>query len=483
MPGTDYDLVVIGGGSAGLTASGLAAALGAKTALVERHLLGGECTWTGCIPSKSLVRSARVLHLMRSADRFGLPPVDSPAEFRDVMERMRAVREGVYAAADSPEVVRSRNIDVIEGTATFLDPHTLSISGASPRIVRSRYIAICTGSRPLVPPIPGLSRDMALTNETIFDLDRLPGRLLVLGAGPLGLEMAQTFRRFGSDVTVVDKASSVLTSDEPECSALVRERLESEGIRFILNSTIARIADGDDGRVAIVEGGGHRISIPFDRLLLAAGRVANTAGLGLDRVGVGCTDRGIIVDDSMRTSASHIYACGDVAEGERNFSHLSENTARVAVSRMLLKVPLRRERRVVSWVTFTDPESAHLGMTSRELSEKGISFETIRFPYGEIDRALTDGSAVGTIVIHATPLRGRILGAHIVGDHAGEMICELALAMKNGLPLRRISDTIHPYPTYLLGVRRAADQWYMRRTPHRLIRLLGLLFRYRGTPS
>lgn len=482
MRTTDYDLVIIGGGSAGLTASGFAATLGAKTALVERHRLGGDCTWTGCVPSKSLIRSADLLHQMRSAARFGLPEVEQQVDFGEVMRSMRSIRSRIYHDADSPEVVRSHNIDLIEGSATFLDPHTLSISGPSPRTIRSRYIAICTGSTPRIPIIPGLSEALTLTSETIFELDRLPERLLVLGAGPVGIEMAQAFRRFGSEVTVVSRGSEILTADEPECSAMVRGRLEAEGVRFLLGGTITSVWSEGGVAFATAEGGGMRESIPFDNILLAVGRVPNTAGLDLDRVGIAYTEQGIRVDRSMRTSVSHIYACGDVAEGI-NFSHVSESTAKVAVSRMLLKLPLRHERRVVPWVTFTDPESAHLGMTSTELSKRGISFETIRFPFGGIDRAVTDRADFGTILIHHTPVLGKILGAHIVGEHAGEMICELALAMKNGLSLRQVADTIHPYPTYLLGVRRAADQWYIRRTPRGLVRLLRLLFRYRGTVS
>lgn len=479
----DYDVAVIGSGSAGLTASGMAAALGAKTLLVERERTGGECTWSGCIPSKALLRASRALHGIRNASKYGIDAGAPVIDFARVMASVRDTQERIYNHADAPEVLRARNIDLVFGSATFLDPHTIAIEGADEgRAVTSRYFIICAGSSPVVPHVPGLVDSLILTNRSLFEITELPGRLVVLGAGPVGIEMAQAFARFGSSVTVVEQTDEILPNDERECSGFLRERLEREGIRFHLSSRLDSVAKDNQGYFVQISSGERWTSARFDRLLVAAGRSPNVEGLGLAAAGVEYGDRGIKINHSCQTSASHIYACGDVADGLR-LSHVAEQMAKTAVTRLLLKVPATYERRCVPWVTFTDPEAAHLGKTSHELQEGGTRFETIHFPFSKIDRAIADRTDEGFIILHVAPVTGKLYGAHIVGEHAGEMINELALAMHHGLSLRDISGTVHAYPTYLLGVRRAADQWYIRQGSPRLVETVKSLFGYRGRAS
>jgi pyruvate/2-oxoglutarate dehydrogenase complex dihydrolipoamide dehydrogenase (E3) component len=474
----DFDVAVIGGGSAGLTASGLAASLGARTALIERDRLGGECTWSGCVPSKALIRAAAVAHAMRTADRYGIEPAEPVIDFRRVMDAMRRTRQEIYEDADAPERVEARGVEVVESTAFFVDPHTLELGGSG-RQIRSRYFIICAGSSPVLPRIAGLTDDLVLTNLSLFELEEQPKRLLVLGAGPVGIEMAQVFRRFGSEVTVVEQGEEILPNDEPECAAIVRGALEREGVRFHLSSTIDEVGRDERGPFASVSSGDRWTTVRFDRVLVATGRRPNIDGLALEAAGVAYNERGITVNHSGQTSASHIYACGDIVDGLR-FTHVAEDMAKTAVMRLLLKVPSTYERRSVPWVTFTDPESAHLGRTASELNEEGVRFETIRFPYEKIDRALTDRCPEGMIVLHISPLAGKLYGAHVVGARAGEMINEFSLAMRNNLSLRDISNTVHAYPTYLLGARRAADQWYVRQASSKMVGFLQSIFGYHG---
>jgi pyruvate/2-oxoglutarate dehydrogenase complex dihydrolipoamide dehydrogenase (E3) component len=321
-----------------------------------------------------------------------------------------------------------------------------------------------------------------LTSNTLFEISELPPRLVVLGGGRVGIEMAQAFRRLGSQVTVVEAEEEIVASDEPECSRFLRERLEAEGIRFYIKSHLDSVAKDNQGYFAQISSGERWTSARFDRVLIAVGRRPNIDSLALEAAGIEFSEKGIKVNHSAQTSASHIYACGDVADG-LHFTHVAEDMAKTAVMRLLLKVPSTVERRCVSWVTFTDPESAHLGKTSVELSATGTRFETIRFPFIKIDRAMCDGTEIGFILLHVAPVTGKLYGAHIVGERAGEMINELALAMHHGLSLRDISGTLHAYPTYLLGVRRAADQWYVRQGSPRLVETVKHLFGYRGKPS
>lgn len=479
----EYDLLVIGGGAAGLTASGMAASLGARTALVERHRLGGDCTWTGCVPSKGLIKAARVAHTIRTAGRYGIASVDPSIDFAEVMETVRRMREGIYREADSPEVLAERNVEFFSGSATFVDPHTVLVEEeGGPRQITFRYAAICAGASPVRPKIHGADEADVLTNETVFELRELPKRLLVMGGGSVGVELGQALSRLGSSVTIVEIGNEILPNEEPECAAMVREALEEEGIRVLRNSRIDYVEREDDGYAVQIVTGEEWRTIRCDKILAGLGRRPNLEGLGLERAGVEYDQEGITVSHSCQTSADHIYACGDIAHG-LNFSHVADNMARTAVTRMLLKMPASYEREVVPWVTFSEPELAHLGMTAGELDGTGERYRTIRVPYSRIDRAAIEGESRGMIVIHASAIAGRILGAHIVGSAAGEMINELALAMKHGLTLRDIAQSVHAYPAWSQGIRKAADQWYVQQSPPGLLKVFRSIFNLRGEIS
>ena len=526
----DYDLIVIGGGAAGLTASGIGASLGAKTLMVEKHKLGGDCTWYGCVPSKIMLHQAKKASL------------GARVPFQDVSRKLDAIRQEIYEDADHPDKFRAMGIDVVEGTASFLDPHTIRIekvpgnshaagsgngktgeehgsadgsksdSGHGEReatgeatVVTGRYFIIATGSRAFIPPIPGIDQTPHLTNYSLFDLKELPGSMVIIGGGPIGTEMAQAFQRLGTRVSVVDMGDRILPKDPPEMTDILRKKMEREGVEFHLGVSVDFVL-GDDRMVEVSisvkddaggkasnksgsaadghdenssGGDGGRKVLQAGKLLLATGRRVQLDGLNLEAAGVRYTREGITVDERCRTSKRHIYAIGDVA-GRFQFTHMSEHMAKVATTNALLKVPLKMDSKHVPWVTYTDPEVAHVGASRTDLEQKGTRFEVYRFPYSMIDRAVTDEETEGWIHVYAKKLTGRILGADIVGAHAGELISQYALAMKNGITLRKMADTIYPYPSYAQGARRAADQWYIKNQNLTLVKWIRRLFRYRG---
>ncbi len=474
---TDYDVLVLGGGAAGLSAAGIATNLGAKTAMIERDALGGDCTWTGCVPSKTLLKAAKVAHQARNASQYGLPDQAVNIDFAGVMEHVRETRQEVYEDADAPEIFEDMDIDVVEGDAHFIDAHTVAVeqAGASRQLTGS-YIVIATGASPLVPPIDGLDEVDYLTNHTLFELEAQPERLAVVGAGPIGTEMAQAFTRLDTDVTVIDMADRILTNDDPELAATLRETLEGEGIEYVLDAQVERVSQAD-GVVTVDAGDGR--TVEADALLLATGRAANVDGLNLEAAGVEYTRKGVTVSDRCRTSQSHIYAAGDVT-GRYQFTHMSNHMAKVAVTNALLKMPSKMDIDHVPWVTYTDPELAHVGAHASTLDADGVSYETYRFPYSKLDRAITEGETTGQIKVHAKSLTGKILGASVLGAHAGELITSFTLAMRNGVTLRNIGDTIHPYPAWGEGTRRVADQWFVQKQSPMVTKALQTLFGYRG---
>ncbi len=468
----DFDMLVIGGGAAGLTAAGMSAVLGAKTALVEVRKLGGDCTWYGCIPSKSLLRTASVAHQMRTAGRFGLTPANVEHDFTRVMDRVHSIREHIYAGADAPPNFERLGVEVIPGRARFLGPHAVEIEANSEtRRLTSRYFVVATGSSPRMPQLETDGTVPQLTNETIFELDRLPKRLLVLGAGPAGLEMAQAFQRLGSSVIVATHGGGILGRDDPDLAATLMGHLQSEGIRFLFDTEIVRLQAG-----AAQTASGVRIEA--DALLAAVGRRPNLESLHLQAAGVQTNDRGIVVNQRCRSSAKHIYACGDIA-GRHLFTHMAEHMAKIAVTNAILHIPSRMDERHVTWTTFTDPELARVGAIEAEMKRNGTACSVYRFPFSQLDRAITDSETTGMVKVLATRW-GRILGVSILGAHAGEMIGEYALAMRNGVTLGKMSSTIHPYPTYGLGNRRAADQFLMAKLTPGMVRWLQRIFGLHG---
>jgi pyruvate/2-oxoglutarate dehydrogenase complex dihydrolipoamide dehydrogenase (E3) component len=318
-----------------------------------------------------------------------------------------------------------------------------------------------------------------LTNESLFEIEKLPGKLIVVGGGPIGSEMAQSFQRLGTEVHVLDMAPRILMNDDPELSAVLKKKMEGEGVSFHLDAEVKGFEQSGDSVRVRIEKDGTALSIDGDRILLATGRRANIDSLNLDAAGITYGKTGIIVNDKCRTNIRHIYAIGDVT-GRYQFTHMSEHMAKVATSNALIKVPMKIDKKHVPWVTYTDPEVGHVGATENELKEREVKYETYRFPFSKIDRAITDGATEGLIKVYAKKWSGKILGASVAGAHAGEMISQYALAIRNGVSMREFADTIHPYPTYGLGARRAADQWYIKNQSETLVKWIKRIFRYRG---
>ncbi|GAB5408639.1 MAG: FAD-dependent oxidoreductase [Balneolaceae bacterium] len=459
----EFDSIVIGGGAAGLTASGISANVGAKTMMIERNRLGGDCTWTGCVPSKVLLKAGKVAQNIREASKFGLIDTEPKINFKKVVEHVHKIREEIYEEADDPKIYEDQNIEVVFGNASFVDAHTIEIKleDGEIRKVTSKYFFIASGARAFIPPIQGLESVDFYTNESLFEIENLPEELLIIGGGPIGTEMSQAFTNLGSKVTVIDISDRIMRNDDEELVEILMSELKAQGVNYELNSSIKRITkDGDRVQVHIEQEGTEKIISGTD-LLVATGRRANTEELNLEKAGIRLGKKGIQVSDSCQTNVSHIYAIGDV-NGRYQFTHMSEHTAKVATTSALLKIPMKIDKKNVPWVTFTNPELGHVGQTEEQLITNNTSFEVYRFPYSKIDRALTENEATGLIKIFANKFTGKIYGASVVGAHAGEYISEYALAIKNGVSMRGIADTIHPYPTWALGARRAADQWYIK---------------------
>lgn len=476
-----YDSAVIGGGAAGLTTAGISANFGAKTIMIEQDRLGGDCTWTGCVPSKTLIKAASVLHSAKEASKYGLRFNVDSVDTATVMKHVDQVRREIYEDADNPEIFEEMGIDVEFGEASFVDENTLDIkqeNGEKKRIT-ARYFFICTGARAMVPPIEGIEKIEYLSNESLFEIENLPKKLLIVGAGPIGTEMAQSFHRLGTEVHVLDMAPRILMNDNPELSEMLMHQLKSEGITYYMNVSVDKLQKSEKGVEVYYSFREKRFSIEADSVLFATGRIPNIESLKLESAGVNSTKKGITVNEKCRTNQRHIYAIGDVT-GEYQFTHMSEHMAKVATSNALIKIPMKIDRHHVPWVTYTEPELGHIGATEKELRDSGEKFELYRFPFSKIDRAVTDGNSAGLIKVYAKKWSGKILGASILGAHAGEMISQYALAMKNGVSLRDFADTIHPYPSYGLGARRAADQWYIKNQSETLVKWIQRVFRYRG---
>src|SRR5690625_181085 len=481
MNNYDYDAIVIGGGSAGLTASGLAAHFGAKTMLIEKDRLGGDCTWTGCVPSKTLLKAGKIAQQIRKAGTYGLIDQEPEIHYGKVIEHVHKRRREIYEEADRPEIYKEMGIEVVSGTARFLDQRYISIrlKNGGRRKVSARYFFICAGSSASVPTVDGINDTPYLTSESLFEHEERPRELIIMGAGPVGIEMGQAMNRLGSEVTVVEESGRILRKDDSELAENLRDLLEREGLAFELEAKIKKVQKAEGTIALTIESGDEQKIIEGDQLLVAAGRHANVEGLGLESAGIEYSSGGITVNDKCRTNRSHIYACGDIT-GRYQLTHMSEHMAKVAVTVALTKYPLTLDADHVPWVTFTDPELGHVGATEKQLKEQGTSYETYRFPYSKIDRAVIDSRGEALITIHAKKWSGSNYGVSILGAHAGELISEYVTAMKNGVTLRNIADTIHPYPSYGLGARRAADQWYIKHQSEWQARLLKKLFGYRG---
>jgi pyruvate/2-oxoglutarate dehydrogenase complex dihydrolipoamide dehydrogenase (E3) component len=472
-PRDRYHLVVVGGGTAGLVSAAAAASLGAKVALVERNLLGGDCLTVGCVPSKGVIRGARAWHDARSAEPvFGGPAVAGEGNFATVMERMRRIRADLSPLDGAPRFSRL-GVDVFLGEGRFVGPDVVEVEGTR---LNFRRAVIATGSRPATPPIPGLETTGFLTNETVFSLTDLPARLLVIGAGPIGCELAQAFARLGSKVTIFDRNQRPLPREDPDAAALLRRVMEREGIAFRSGAEVAQVdRQGGDKRVGLAGASGEEW-LRGDEILVAAGRVPNDEGLGLDRAGVECDAGGVRVNDRLQTTNPRVYAAGDICTRYK-FTHAADAMARIVVQNALFFGRAKVSRLVIPWTTYTSPEVAHVGMYEEDASDAGHPVDTITIPLREVDRARLDGEDDGFFRVHLRKGTDRILGATLVAEHAGEMISEITLAMTAGLGLSKIGGTIHPYPTQAEVFRKAADAWRRRKLTPRVKRMFEAYFR------
>jgi pyruvate/2-oxoglutarate dehydrogenase complex dihydrolipoamide dehydrogenase (E3) component/uncharacterized membrane protein YdjX (TVP38/TMEM64 family) len=466
----DYNLVAIGAGSAGLVTSYIAAAVKAKVALIERHRMGGDCLNTGCVPSKALIRTARLLADARRAERFGVRAMRADFDFAAAMERVQQVIAKVEPH-DSVERYSGLGVDCIPGDARLIDPWTVEVAG---RRITARNLVIATGARPTVPALPGLDTVDYLTSDTVWNLRMQPRRLLVLGGGPIGCELGQCFARLGCAVTLVQRNARLLPKEDPDASETVRAAMAHEGIEIALGAEALRVErDGGGGRLIVRQDGAER-AIEFDRLLLALGRTANVSGFGLEELGVRVGAQGTLEADAlMRTSLPNILVCGDVA-GPYQFTHVAAHQAWYAAVNALFGPfwTFKADYRVIPWCTFTDPEVARVGLSETEASAQGIPFEVTRYGLDDLDRAIADGHDEGYVKMLTVPGKDRILGACIVGAHAGDLLAEFVLAMRHGLGLRKILGTIHSYPTMMEANKYAAGNWARAHAPAGALRWL-----------
>jgi pyruvate/2-oxoglutarate dehydrogenase complex dihydrolipoamide dehydrogenase (E3) component len=466
-----YDLVVIGGGTAGLVSAMGAAGLGARVALVERGLLGGDCLNTGCVPSKALLRSARAIGEIRRAAALGVTVGSSEPDFTTAMRRMRE-RRAEISAHDSARRVQQAGVALFFGEGRFTSDRTIHVDGQT---LMFRRAVIATGGRPSSPPVAGLDQIRYLTNETVFSLTELPRRLLVIGAGPIGCELAQAFARFGAAVTVFDVAPRVLPNEDPDASAIVHRRLVEDGIAFRLGVKLIEASPDNDQITLRYEDGAGIGEVGGDRVLVAAGRAPNVEGLGLDAAGVATSAHGVVVNDRLQTSNRRIFAAGDVCSRFK-FTHAADAMARVVIQNALFYGRRRASSIVIPWCTYTDPEVAHVGVYETEAREKGRRVDTITVPLSDVDRAIVDEERDGFVRLHHE--RGRLLGCTIVAAHAGEMIAEPTFAITHRGTLGDLALTIHPYPTQTEALRMAGDLYRRSMLTPRVKRWLERYFRW-----
>jgi pyruvate/2-oxoglutarate dehydrogenase complex dihydrolipoamide dehydrogenase (E3) component len=465
-----YNLVVLGAGTAGLVTAIGSAGLGARVALVERELMGGDCLNVGCVPSKALIRSARAAAAIRDAGPLGIR-LDGPArvDFPALMERMRRLRAEI-SPNDSAARYRSQGIDVYFGQASFGGRDSVMVAGQT---LRFRRAVIATGARAARPDVPGLAEAGYLTNETVFSLTELPPRLAVLGAGPIGCELAQAFARFGSRVTLLANHARIMPKEDADAAALVEQALERDGVEIVREANVLRAArDGSDRVLDVATPAGPR-EVRCDEILVGVGRQPNVEGLDLEAAGVRYDPRvGVEVDDRLRTTNPCIFAAGDICSPFK-FTHAADAMARVAIQNALFLGRAKASRLTIPWCTYTSPEVAHVGLSAHTARERGVAIDTFEQPLAHVDRAILDGTTEGFVRVHVRQGTDRIVGATIVAEHAGEMISELTLAMVASAGLGTIARTIHPYPTQAEAIKRVADAYNRTRLTPRVKRLLG----------
>ncbi len=479
-PGGRYHLVVIGAGTAGLVTAIVAAGLGARVALIERRLMGGDCLNFGCVPSKGVIAAARRWNAGRADPEFGAPGAGGLGDFGAAMERMRRIRAAI-GQDDAAERFRDAGVDVYLGEGRFLSDRSVAVTGsAGDRELRFRRAVIATGARPQAPPIPGLDGCDYLTNETVFSLTERPERLAVIGAGPIGCELSQAFARLGSQVTTFDILPGILPREDQDAAALVERALRRDGVEFALGVRIEEVARNNGGlRLAYVDGDGGRRETSCDELLVAVGRTPNFEGLGLEEIGVQCDATGVQVDAKLRTTNPRIYAAGDITPAPK-FTHLADAHAGVVIQNALFFPSARADRLVVPRCTYTAPEVAHVGLDRREAEHRGIAVDVVDVALEENHRALLDGEEEGFLRVLLQNGSDRVLGATVVAAHAGDLIAPLTLAVTHRIGLSKFTSTILPYPTQAEVLKKAANQWRRTRLSPTVQGLFARWFRWTG---
>jgi dihydrolipoamide dehydrogenase len=469
----DYNIIVIGGGSAGLVSSYIASAVKAKVALIEKHKMGGDCLNTGCVPSKALLRSAKMISYAKRAKEFGFKKTTVDFDFKDVMNRVQNIIK-IIEPHDSRKRYTALGVECIEGEAKILSPHNVEVNGIT---LTARSIIIATGAKPLIPNIPGLDQINYLTSDNVWDLKELPKKLLVLGGGPIGVEMAQAFSRLGAEVTIVEMTPQILICEDEEVIELVTERFVKEGIKVLINHKAKEFKHN----LLICEHKSKDVSIPFDKVIIALGRQANIEGFGLEELGVKIRETKTIEANAfLQTNIKSIYVCGDVT-GPYQFTHTAAHQAWYACVNALFS-PLKKfkvDYTVIPWATFTDPEVARVGLNEKDAKIQNILYEVTTYDIDDLDRAIADSEAHGFIKVLTVPNKDKILGVTIVGRHAGDLIAEYILAMKYGLGMNKILATIHIYPTLSEANKYVAGNWKKEHLPTFAIKILERFHKWR----
>ena len=468
-----YDLTIIGGGSAGLVLAVAGAKLGKRTALVEKHRIGGDCLWTGCVPSKALLKAAKVANYIRNAEKYGIGVQGNAPDWQHVMDYVRDTQRVIEEEHDNPERFREMGVDVIFGDGHFEASDTFVVAdteSGETRPLESKKFVISTGSRPVAPSIPGLETCDYLDSETVWELEEFPKRLLVVGAGPIGIELGQAFHRLGADVTIAQRSGRILTKEDVDVSEQMLRYLREEGITIRLNTNIVQVVQHQEStNVTFSDTENGTTEEMFDKILIAAGRAPNVEGLGLDKIGVQVGSRGIEVNNRLQTRVRNIYAAGDVI-GHYLFTHVAAFQAQLLLRNIFFPLSNAINYGVVPWTTFCDPEVARCGLTEAEAREKHGDVDVFTLDQHDVDRAVAEGETHGFSKVIATRWTGKILGVHLVGANAGEVVHEYVLAMQQGIPLRKLSGMIHVYPTHSSSTWRVAGKWFSESTLIRTLR-------------
>lgn len=462
----DYDLIILGGGSAGIVSGVMAGAIGLRVLLIEKGKMGGECLNTGCVPSKALLHAAKVAKTIRTASEIGFAPqIVTREDAAGVMRHVRATITAVQDADATEKLLRDNGVEIRHGSAHFTNPHTLMLDGQA---VSAASFILATGSRPAAPAVPGLGEGAYLTNQTMFDLDAIPERLLVVGGGPNGVEAAQAFCLLGSHVTLVQKGDRLLPRDDAEMTRMLEGYLREDGVDVRLGTSLSKVRQEPEGRVAVLRHGEQASEVPFDQILFGIGRLPNTEGLNLEAANVEYDKTHVRTDGALRTTAPHIYACGDLL-GHDQFSHLAEYEAKTVVRNIAFPGQAKAAFVLRPWTTFTEPEMTHIGQTEEELQAQGTAYEAYMQPFAQNDRAITDNETRGAIKVLTQGLSGKILGVHILGSRSGELAQEWIMAMEHGHSIRAVADMIHVYPTLSLACQHVAQRWYERKAQEPLV--------------